>query len=114
MEVYDLIYTAFADAGIDVYAPDTHDGRCTSDYVVVKQVRSTRFLTYSSTTTYYDILCYSPIYTGALQLATKAEGIMMTIEPSVMPTYNRTEPFYDPDIEAYMISIEYQSHSKNQ
>ena len=113
MEVYDLIFSAFKESGIDVYAPDTHEGKCTADYVVVKQAQATRYLSYSSTTTYFDILCYSPIFTGALQLAERAEEIMKTVEPSVMPTYNKTEPFYDPDIKGYMISIEYQNYKKN-
>lgn len=112
MTIFDLIFTALKDGGIDVYAPDTHEGKCTADYVVVKEAQRTQFLNFSSTTTYYDILCYSPTFTGVLQLSEKAEEIMKTAEPSVMPTYNKTQAYLDPDIKGYMISIEYRNYKK--
>lgn len=112
MVIYDLIYSHLKDSGFDVYAPNTHKGQCAADYIVVKETTRTKYQNFSTTITFYDVLCYSPTYTGALALAENVGHAMRGIEPDVMPTYNKTEPFYDDTVIGYMASIEYRNYKK--
>ena len=63
MIIYELIFDTLKESGIDVYAPDTHKGKCISPYVVLKKVSANQFVKYSTQLAYYDILCYAKNHT---------------------------------------------------
>lgn len=112
MLIYEKIFDVLKNKNIDVYAPNTHIGECTTSYVVLKEGTSSKYRAYSSTITYFDILCYAKNYTECLMLKQKVKNAMTELMFSVMPTYNETEVFYDEIAKAYMTSVEYRNYKQ--
>ena len=112
MIIYELIFDTLKESGIDVYAPDTHKGKCISPYVVLKKVSANQFVKYSTQLAYYDILCYAKNHTECISLMEKVKLVMKKVQFHVMPTMNETEPFFDDTVNAYMASIEYRNYRR--
>jgi hypothetical protein len=114
ISVWDSIYTALLDNGIDVYPPATKEGECTSQYVVVKSDGATQKGSLS-TSVCYTILCYVPQleYYSLEPLVERVKSIMRSIEPMVKPTGLETPSFYDDTYKAHMISIQYKNNKQN-
>jgi hypothetical protein len=99
--------------GFTVYPPSTKNGECTSDYLVLADANSTQIGTFSSEYHYYDILCYSKTYTGVLKLNDSMKVAMKEFVPQLMPTGNETQAYYDTEVKAFMISVEYRANCRN-
>lgn len=105
------IYSHLKSKGFDVYFPAQKVGECTSPYVVVKDMVTTKLTNFSSTITYYDIMCYVP-KNAFSKLAPYVESVkeaMKEMVPMIKPTYTETPSFYDDTIDAHMSSIEYRN-----
>lgn len=112
MIIYELIFDTLKESGIDVYAPDTHKGKCISPYVVLKKVSANQFVKYSTQLAYYDILCYAKNHTECISFMEKVKSVMKKVQFHVMPTMNETEPFFDDTVNAYMGSVEYRNYRR--
>lgn len=108
------IFLYLQKCGYEVYFPTQKVGECLKPYVVVRTETTSKFQQYSSTQTFYGILCYIP---GAQYSTTEpfVDGVveaMKGLRPMLKPTYNRTQPFYDDNAKAWMVSIEYVNYRK--
>lgn len=108
------IYLHLKSKGFDVYFPAEKVGECTSNYIVLRDASSTKFENYSSTITYYDIMCYVPRNKFS-QLAVFVEEVkeaMKELVPMIKPTYTETQSYYDDTIKGHMQSVEYKNYRK--
>lgn len=100
--------------GFDVYFPAQKVGECIKPYVVIKDATTSKVTGFSSTVTYYDIMCYVP--TGAFSMldpfVENVKRAMDELKPMILPTYTQTSSFYDQAIGAHMISIQYKNYRK--
>lgn len=112
MVIYELIFDLLKENGFNVFAPNTHQGECINDYLVVKETVANKFVNYSSQIVLYDILCYAKNYTDCLRLKEKVRETMLEIQHTVKPTDNETEPFFDNDVKGYMTSVEYRNYRR--
>lgn len=95
--------------GYSVYFPAQKLGECTEPYVVVKVGTTSQVLNYSSTQTFYDIICYVP-HDQYSTLETFVDGVveaMKGLRPMLKPTYDRTQPYLDTKANAFMSSVKY-------
>lgn len=112
-KVWDKAYKYLLSKGFDVYPPATKRGECKSDYIVLKSEATSQLSTFSSEVQYYLILCYSNKYTSLLKLVDNVKSVMNRYYPNMKPTGNETVPFYDDDVKAYMVSIQYRTVARN-
>lgn len=108
------IYLYLKGEGLDVYFPAQKVGECLSPYVVVKDATTSQFLDYSSTITYYDIMCYVPKehFSELDPFVERVKEIMKGMVPMIKPTYSQTQSFYDDSVKAHMISVQYKNYRK--
>lgn len=108
------IFTHLQESGISAYFPAQKQGECTSPYVVVKDASTSQFLNYSSTVTYYDLMCYVPKdrFSQLEPFVEEVKNTMRGLAPGVMPTYSQTPSFYDELVKAHMISVQYKNFRK--
>lgn len=108
------IYLCLKGEGLDVYFPAQKVGECLSPYVVVKDATTSQFLNYSSTITYYDIMCYVPKehFSELAPFVERVKEVMKGMVPMIKPTYSQTQSFYDDSVKAHMISIQYKNYRK--
>ena len=102
------------DSGFDAYLPGKHKGECISSYVVVKTGETVQYNNYSSTVTYYDILCYVPEDVPS-QIDSYLDSVvtaMKALYPMIQPTHTHTAPFYDTDVKGHMRSAQYINYRK--
>lgn len=114
--IWQIIFKHLTDNKIDVYAPSQHIGECKKPYVVLKDGGSVQFNECSSTANTIDVLIYVPKnqfskiegYKNKLkQILKEAEKIMM-----IRSTYFETASFYDEEVKAFMISLQYEVYMK--
>lgn len=100
--------------GFDTYFPSQKSGECLEPYVVVKDDTSSKFLGYSSTRHYLDILCYMPQgrFSEIQPFMEQVKESMKKLYPMIRPTYSETTPYYDSEVNAYMASIQYEYYRK--
>ena len=100
--------------GFDTYLPGKHQGECLSEYVVVKTGETTQAMEYSSTVTYYDVMCYVPEkFPSRLDaMVDEVVAAMKELNPMIRPTYNITGHFYDDTVKGHMRSITYLNYRK--
>lgn len=105
------IYKHLEVNGLKVYSPGQKTGECTEPYAVIKDAGTTRYGTFSSTQTLYDIMCYVPKnrFTHMEKYTRKVKKLMESLKPMIMPTYTETPSFYDENVKAYMVSIQYRN-----
>lgn len=106
------IYLHLKSKGFEVYFPAQKTGECLSPYVVVKEVTTSQYLDYSSTITYYDIMCYIPKnhYSQVEPFMERVKGAMKELLPMMKPTYSETQSFYDDSVKAHMKSVQYKNY----
>ena len=80
--------------------------------VVVKDVTTSQYLQYSSTVTYYDIMCYIPKdhFSDLESFVEEVKLAMKDLVPMIKPTYGQTQSFYDDSVKGHMISIQYKNY----
>ena len=98
--------------GFEVYFPTQKQGECSSSYVVVKDATTTQYLDYSSTVTYYDIMCYVPRdrFSQLEPFVEQVKEAMKGLVPMIKPTYTQTQSVYDDSVKAHMISVLYKNY----
>lgn len=108
------IYVFLRDKGFEVYFPAQKVGECTSPYVVVKDATTTKLTGFSSTVTYYDIMCYVPKdhFSTLAEFVEQVKTSMRGMVPMIMPTYTETQSFYDESVKAHMVSVQYRNYRK--
>lgn len=99
---------------IDVYSPSTKTGECHEPYVVLVDSGETKLFGFSSVQQFYALLCYVPQreYSSLEPYVRKVEEIMNGLRPMIMPTNTKSASFYDNDIKAHMVSIQYRNNRK--
>lgn len=109
------IFLHLKDKGFDVYSPGSKEGECKSPYVVVKHAGKSKNPTVSSSMMLYDILVYLPKnkYSQLETFVGKVEDAMDGLWPMIRPVHYQTTPYYDEEIKAWMVSIQYQNIRKN-
>lgn len=107
------IYNCLKDNGYDVYSPSSKVGECESKYIVVKIDTGTPHSAFSSNVDLYSIMCYVPKFEYS-QLEDFLADVKTTLKKvnSIIATGNKTPSFYDDDIKAHMISIEYKNYKQ--
>ena len=108
------IYLHLKEQGFEVYFPAQKVGECLSPYVVVKDATTSRYLEYSSTVTYYDIMCYIPKehFSELEPFVESVKVAMKGLVPLIKPTYSQTQSYYDDSVKAHMISVQYKNYRK--
>lgn len=100
--------------GFDVYSPGMKTGECTSEYLVVKNDGSSKHTSFSTDVDLYAVMCYVPKdkYSSLEPLVQRAKKSMKELEPMIKPYGSQTPSYYDDDLNAHMISIEYKNYKK--
>lgn len=108
------IYLHLKKKGFDVYFPAQKVGECIKPYVVVKDAPTSRAPGISSTVTYYDLLCYVPgeQFSTLEPFIGSVEEAMSELRPAIRPTYERTQSYYDQNVCAHMVSVQYKNYRK--
>ena len=108
------IYLHLKEQGFEVYFPAQKVGECLSPYVVVKDATTSKYLEYSSTVTYYDIMCYIPKehFSELEPFVESVKVAMKGLVPLIKPTYSQTQSYYDDSVKAHMISVQYKNYRK--
>lgn len=108
------IYLHLKKKGFEVYFPTQKIGECLSPYVVIKDATTSQYLNYSSTVTYYDIMCYVPKdrFSTLEPFVESVKEAMKELNPMIRPTYSQTQSYYDDSVKGYMISIQYKNYRK--
>ena len=108
------IYLHLKEQGFEVYFPAQKVGECLSPYVVVKDATTSKYLEYSSTVTYYDIMCYIPKdhFSELEPFVESVKVAMKGLIPLIKPTYSQTQSYYDDSVKAHMISVQYKNYRK--
>lgn len=108
------IYLHLKNRGFETYFPAQKVGECLSPYVVVKDATTSKYMEYSSTITYYDILCYIPKdhFSELEPYVESVKEAMKGLFPMITPTYSQTQSFYDDSVKAHMISVQYKNYRK--
>ena len=115
MSVYEKAFDNLKENNIDVYPPSTHEGECTSPYVVLKDAGASKAMTYSSQYVLYDMMCYVPgnRYTDLQTYVDKCKEAMAGVYPMLMPTGLETSSFYDDTVKGWMVSVEYRNNRRS-
>lgn len=108
------IYLHLKEQGFEVYFPAQKVGECLSPYVVVKDATTSKYLEYSSTVTYYDIMCYIPKdhFSELEPFVESVKVAMKGLIPMIKPTYSQTQSYYDDSVKAHMTSVQYKNYRK--
>lgn len=116
MLVWEIIYEALNESGINVYPPATKIGECKEKYLVVKQSYTTQLSNFSSEIVYYDFLLYVPQneYHILDSFSEEVKNVINTkLYPLLMPTGEETEDYYEETIKAHMRSFLYRNVRRN-
>lgn len=108
------IYLHLKEKGFDVFSPGIKVGECTSEYLVVKNNGSSKHVSFSTDVDLYSVLCYVPKdkYSSLEPLVQRVKNSMKGLEPMIKPYGSQTPSYYDDNIKAHMISIEYKNYKK--
>lgn len=100
--------------GLNVYSPAQHEGKCISEYVVVKSSGLYKIPGTSSSRQLYDILCYVPKEKYSLLdgFVDTVMEYMKELKPMIMPVSTRSASFYDESVNAHMISMQYSNNRR--
>lgn len=108
------IYLHLKNEGFEVYFPAQKVGECISPYVVVRDATTSKYLDYSSTVTYYDLLCYIPKdhFSQLEPFVEEVKNSMKGLVPMILPAYTQSQSYYDDSVKAHMISVLYKNYQK--
>lgn len=109
------LYTHLKRNKFEVYMPGIKHGDCLRPYLVVKNDAAIDIIGTTSHSQLYTVLCYVPKnrYSDLESLVTKVKTVMHNLKPLFMPTGLQTPSFYDDDIKAHMISIQYRNSRRD-
>lgn len=109
------LYHILKDGGFDVYMPDVKEGDCLSPYLVIKNDGGTKHSNYSTNIDLYSVMCYVPrrSYSQLEPLMVRVRNYM---KENARPLFDETgevsPSYFDQDLNAHMISIEYRNYKK--
>lgn len=108
------IYDCLKNNGYDVYFPSQHEGECLDPYIEVKYDGTMELVGVSSDRPIYDILCYVPEnnYSMLERMIFDIKVVLKALYPMIQQTGNETAAYYDEDLKAHMISVQYQGIRK--
>lgn len=112
-ETYKLAFDCLTNAGFEVYPPQTKRGKCLKPYIILRDGGSSQWANFSSAIELLDVMLYVPLnrYTDLFPLKKKILAAMKTIYPTFQSTMYESSSFFDDDVDAHMLSIEYQIHT---
>ena len=110
------LYIHLKNKGYEVYAPAQKVGECTSPYLVIKNDGSYRHVNFSTDRTQYAIYCYVPRlkYSELEPLVQKVKQDMTELYPMFQLYGQELASFYDDEVKAHYIAIEYENYKKVQ
>lgn len=108
------LFTFLKNKGQNIYSPSQPIGECKEKYLVLKNSGTTRHPFASTDVEIYTIFCYVPKnkYSELEGYVMQTKEIMKDIYPQFIPTGNQTPSFYDDDLKAHMVSIDYKNYKK--
>lgn len=112
-KLWDKTFKYLKSKGFDVYPPSTKIGECKNDYIVLKGDVTAPALNFSSEYHYYLIICYSKTYSDVLRLVDNIKHAMNEYSPNMMPTGIENPPYWDDEVKAHMVSIQYRANARN-
>lgn len=98
----------------NVYMPGTKEGECMEPYIVVKSSGGFKHADFSSSISTYTILCYVPKnkYSELESYVEDIKNCMKELFPLFRFSGNETPSFYDDEIKAHTVSIDYINYKK--
>lgn len=109
--VWQRVYLALKQNGIDVYAPAQKDGVCKNPYVMFKKSGSLQIQNYSSQRDFYDFYLYVPReqYDKLSDFEAEVKSVLDSppIYPMLMPTGDSENDYYDDNYNAHLRIITY-------
>lgn len=108
------IYMHLQNNGFEVYMPSVKAGICVRPYVVVKYDGDVPLLGYSSDVSTYTLLCYVPqqMYSALESFTRQIKTSMLDLKPLFRYIGIATPSYYDDEIKAHMISLQYKNYKK--
>lgn len=97
---------------LPVYPPATHNGECTSPYIVLKKDGGARVPSYSSQFQYYRIMIYVPRnqYSKLDDYQKRVKKVLKeNIFPLLLPTGQEESDYYDDNYKAHMRAMLYRN-----
>lgn len=100
--------------GFNVFYPTQHEGECITEYLVISYTNAVKQEPVSTSGDIYDIMCYVPKnrYSRSMEIAAEVRETMKELFPLVRPTGYETPTFYDEEVNAHMVSIEYVNYRR--
>ena len=116
MTQWQKLFKFLLDEGFDVYSPEQKVGQCKSPYVVVKWMGAQRRADCTTNDDTYTIFCYVPRdnYSQLEEYVISVKEAMKKCFPQFVPTGFETSSFYEEEIKAHMVSVDYINHKKIQ
>ena len=108
------LYLHLKNKGYDVYAPAQKVGECTEPYLVVKNDGSYQHVNFSTDRDMYAIYCYVPRfrYSELEPLVQRVKRDMRELYPMFQVYGQQLASFYDDEVKAHYIAIEYENYKK--
>lgn len=108
------LYLHLKNKGYDVYAPAQKVGECTEPYLVVKNDGSYQHVNFSTDRDMYVIYCYVPKlrYSELEPLVQRVKLDMRELYPMFQVYGQQLASFYDDEVKAHYITIEYENYKK--
>lgn len=116
MSQWEKLYNFLKESGFEIYSPGQKAGKCTSPYLCITYGGSSRRLDCTTNDDTYTIFCYVPKERYSLldAFVHSVKDAMSKIYPQFVPSGFETASYYDEDIKAHMVSIDYINHKKIQ
>lgn len=109
--VWQIIYTALKENGIEVYAPAQKIGTCDRPYVMFKKSGSMQVRNYSTQRDFYDFYIYVPKeeYSILSEYEAEIKKILDSppVYPMILPTGQTENDYYDDYYDAHLRIITY-------
>lgn len=108
------LYVHLCNKGYEVYAPAQKVGECTTPYLVIKNDGSYKHVNFSTDVTQYAIYCYVPKlkYSELEPLVQRVKQDMKELYPMFQLYGQELASFYDDEVKAHYIAIEYKNYKK--
>ena len=108
------LYVHLQNKGYEVYAPAQKVGECTKPYLVIKNDGSYKHVNFSTDRTQYAIYCYVPKlkYSELEPLVQRVKRDMKELYPMFQLYGQELASFYEDEVKAHYIAIEYENYKK--
>lgn len=116
MSQWEKLFNFLKENGFEIYSPEQKTGQCTSPYLCITYGGSSKRPDCSTNDDIYTIFCYVPKgrYSFLDTYVHQVKKVMDKFYPQFIPSGFETASYYDEDIKAHMVSIDYINHKKIQ